>query len=194
MPTGLEGFVTTGCSGSGGAPPPRLVEANPARHRNVQALDRAVHRDGHQQVAGLLGESSQPLSLRAHHEPEGTVDLRLTKNDVLSIGGEYFYNSIGYADPSLYPGLLFNDRGTPMLNFFYTGRHYAALFASLPAPYSWNYTTFTLSTIGNLSDQSFVSRFDYSVTLLTHLTFEAFVAMSGRPGAKRPPRRRAGRP
>ena len=97
-------------------------------------------------------------------------------NDVLTIGGEYFYNSIGYSDPSIYPGLLFNDQHTPMLNFFYTGRHYAALFASLPAPYSWNYTTFTLSTIGNLSDMSFVTRFDYSVTLLTHLTFEAFVA------------------
>ncbi len=51
------------------------------------------------------------------------------------------------------------------------------VFASLPAPYSWNYTTFTLSTIGNLSDKSFVSRLDYSVTLLTHLTFEAFAAV-----------------
>ncbi|HET6148783.1 MAG TPA: hypothetical protein VFH68_14700 [Polyangia bacterium] len=98
-------------------------------------------------------------------------------NDVFSIGGEYFYNSVGYRDASLYPGLLFNDACTPLLNFFYTGRHYASLFASLPAPYSWNYTTFTLSTIGNLSDLSFVTRLDYSVTLLTHLTFEAFVAV-----------------
>ena len=64
-----------------------------------------------------------------------------------------------------------------MLNFFYTGRHYAALFASLPAPYSWNYTTFTFSTLSNLSDKSFVSRLDYSVTLLTHLTFEAFAGV-----------------
>ena len=105
-----------------------------------------------------------------------TWSRKYNDNDVLTIGGEYFYNSVGYDDPSVYPGLLFNDKGTPMLNFFYTGRHYAAVFASLPAPYSWNYTTFTLSTIGNLSDQSFVTRFDYSVTLLTHLTFEAFAA------------------
>ena len=62
-----------------------------------------------------------------------------------------------------------------MLNFFYIGRHYAALFLSLPAPYSWNYTTFTLSTLSNLSDMSFVSRVDYSVTLLTHLTLEDFI-------------------
>ena len=94
-------------------------------------------------------------------------------NDVLTIGGEYFYNSVGYADPAIYPGLFLENQ----LNFFYTGRHYAAVFASLPAPYSWNYTNFTLSTIGNLSDRSFVTRLDYSVTLLTHLTFEAFAGV-----------------
>ena len=34
-----------------------------------------------------------------------------------------------------------------------------------------------LSTLGNLSDMSFVSRLDYSLTLLTHLSFEAFVGV-----------------
>ena len=94
-------------------------------------------------------------------------------NDVFTLGAEYFYNSVGYTNPSIYPGLFVENQ----LNFFYTGRHYAAVFASLPAPYSWNYTTFTLSTIGNLSDRSFVTRLDYSVTLLTHLTLEAFGAV-----------------
>jgi hypothetical protein len=98
-------------------------------------------------------------------------------NDLFTLGSEYFYNQPGYSDTSLYPGLLSNQSGTPMLNFFYTGRHYAALFASFPAPYSWNYTTFTFSTLGNLSDMSFISRLDYSVTLLTHLTFEAFAGV-----------------
>jgi hypothetical protein len=98
-------------------------------------------------------------------------------NDMFTLGGEYFYNQPGYSDPTLYPGLLFNQSGTPMLNFFYTGRHYGALFASFPAPYSWNLSTFTLSTLGNLSDQSFISRLDYSYTLLTHITLEAFVGV-----------------
>jgi len=98
-------------------------------------------------------------------------------NDMWTAGLEYFYNQPGYSDTSLYPGLLSNNTGVPQLNFFYTGRHYAALFASFPAPYSWNYTTFTLSTIGNLTDRSFVSRLDYSVTVLTHLSFEAFAAV-----------------
>ncbi len=98
-------------------------------------------------------------------------------NDVFTVGAEYFFNQPGYPDPSLYPGLLFNRTGQQQLNFFYTGRHYAALFASLPAPYSWNLTSFTLSTIGNLSDRSFVTRLDYSYTLLTHLSLEAFAGV-----------------
>jgi hypothetical protein len=98
-------------------------------------------------------------------------------NDMFTVGAEYFYNQPGYSDPSLYPGLLFNTSGTTMLNFFYTGRHYGALFASFPAPYSWNLSTFTLSTLGNLSDDSFVSRVDYSYTLLTHITLEAFAGV-----------------
>ena len=69
-------------------------------------------------------------------------------NDMLVIGGEYFYNQPGYADPHALSGPALQHREPPMLNFFYTGRHYAALFASFPAPYSWNYTTFTLSTLG----------------------------------------------
>lgn len=99
---------------------------------------------------------------------------RYNDNDLFVIGAEYFYNQPGYSDPSLYPGLLFNSANTRMLNFFYTGRHYGALYLSLPAPYSWNRTTITASTLGNLSDQSFVSRLDYSHTLLTHISLEAF--------------------
>ena len=98
-------------------------------------------------------------------------------NDLYTIGAEYFYNQPGYSDPALYPGLLFNNLHTPMLNFFYIGKHYASLFASLPAPYSWNYSTFTLSTLANLSDLSAVTRFDYSYTLLTHLTLQAFAGV-----------------
>jgi hypothetical protein len=121
------------------------------------------------QVAPLSGVKTQAVG-------GFTWSRKYNDNDVFNLGGEYFYNSVGYSDPAIYPGLLFNNQNQALFNFFYTGKHYAALFASLPAPYSWNYTTFTLSTIGNLSDKSFVTRLDYSVTLLTHLTFETFVA------------------
>jgi hypothetical protein len=99
-------------------------------------------------------------------------------NDMFTIGGEYFYNGLGYASPSAYPGLVLphstslNDSA----NFFYLGRHYAALYISFPAPYSLDNHTFTLSTLGNLSDRSFITRFDYSLIALTHVRFEAFVS------------------
>jgi hypothetical protein len=104
----------------------------------------------------------------------GTFSIKYNDNDVFTLAGEYFFNSRGYADPTVYPA-LFNMSS---FEFFYTGRHYAALSALLPAPWTWNYTNFTFTTLGNLSDQSFISRLDYSHTLLTHLTFEAFGAVN----------------
>ncbi|HVR62115.1 MAG TPA: hypothetical protein VMU50_09460, partial [Polyangia bacterium] len=101
-------------------------------------------------------------------------------NDILTIGAEYFYNQAGYSDRTLYPTHLAYQSlrpDLPLANFFYLGRHYGAVTVLLPAPYSWNYTTFALSTLGNLSDRSYVSRLDYSVTFLTHLTFQAFAAL-----------------
>jgi hypothetical protein len=99
-------------------------------------------------------------------------------NDTFTVGGEYFYNALGYASPTAYPGLVLphtvslNDSA----NFFYLGRHYAAAYLSFPAPYSLDNHTFTLSTLGNLSDRSFITRFDYSLIALTHMRFEAFVS------------------
>jgi len=51
------------------------------------------------------------------------------------------------------------------------------VFATMPAPYSWDNTTFTLSNLANLSDLSGITRLDYSLILLTHLRFEAFGAV-----------------
>ena len=100
----------------------------------------------------------------------GTYSLKYNDNDVFTVTGEYFYNTLGYSDPHVYPGLFLSSS----FPFFYVGRHYAAIAAIAAAPYSWNYTTFTLSTLGNLSDQSFITRLDYSLVMLTHLRFEAF--------------------
>ena len=119
-----------------------------------------------------------PVSYRVGIKPQitvgGTYSLKYNDNDVFTVTGEYFYNTLGYDDPRVYPGLFLSNS----FQFFYTGRHYAALSAIAAAPYSWNYTTFTLSTLGNLSDQSFITRLDYSLTMLTHLRFEAFGAVN----------------
>ncbi len=99
-------------------------------------------------------------------------------NDTFTLGAEYFYNSIGYDSPVYYPGLVLphssdlNDAAT----FFYLGRHYGSVFLSFPAPFSLDNHTFTLSTLANFSDRSFITRFDYAFVALTHLRFEAFAS------------------
>jgi hypothetical protein len=101
--------------------------------------------------------------------------------DQIVIGAEYFYNSLGYNDIKLYPWLIVNGAFQP----FYVGQHYAALYVSLPSPGSWDNTTFTLSSIGNLTDKSFVIRLDYSVVILTYLKLEAYIAgYLGQPGGE----------
>jgi hypothetical protein len=121
----------------------------------------AVHGMASQVVAGL------------------SYSRRYNDNDVVSVGVEYFNNGLGYDSPAHYLGVVL-PRTQPLIEapgFFYLGRNYAALFVSLPAPYSWNNTTFILSTLGNLTDRSFVTRLDYSLVVLTHLRFEAFAGV-----------------
>jgi hypothetical protein len=117
--------------------------------------------------------------LRAQAVAGLTYSRQYADKDVINIGVEYFYNMLGYDSPEVYPGLVL-PRPRPLAEpatFFYLGRHYAAVFVNLPGPYSWDNTTFTLSTLGNLSDRSFITRLDYSLLMLTHLRFEAFAAV-----------------
>src|SRR5512140_2320926 len=50
--------------------PPRLKQADSAGNRDVEALDRAVHRYLRQLVAGFARESTQPITLSPQHPGE----------------------------------------------------------------------------------------------------------------------------
>jgi hypothetical protein len=100
----------------------------------------------------------------------GEVGIPYGEDDTFYVGAEYFYNDAGYSDPEIYPWLIFNGAFRPL----YTGRHYASLYALIPSPGEWDDTSFSLSTLGNLSDRSFLSRIDYSVSVLTHMRVFAF--------------------
>jgi hypothetical protein len=91
----------------------------------------------------------------------------------LTVGAEYFYNSLGYADPAIYPWLAFNQQYDPA----FVGRNQVGLYLLLPKPFKWYDTTFIFSTLGNLTDTTFVSRVDYSVLLLTYLRLEAYASV-----------------
>jgi hypothetical protein len=89
-------------------------------------------------------------------------------NKSIAATAEYFYNGAGYSNANVYPGLILNGLFQP----FYTGQHYLALNASLSdTPHK---TTYILSNIGNLTDGSYIARFDFNVILLSYLTVEAF--------------------
>jgi hypothetical protein len=120
----------------------------------------------------------------------GTWALKYSDEDALTIGAEYFYNDLGYDDSAVYPFLLF---GAPAFDLasvpptatpqdpsayqpFYLGKHYAGVNLTLPQPGRWNDTTLIFSVLGNLSDRSYVARFDASVRVLTYMTVETFVA------------------
>lgn len=93
---------------------------------------------------------------------------------LLTLGAEYNFNSFGYADPDVYPLLIYKGQFSP----FYVGRHYAAVFVNLQAPSSWSDASFTLFQIGNLSDLSFATRLNVVIPTLTYLQVETFVGVS----------------
>lgn len=122
----------------------------------------------------------------------GSWSANYSDEDAVTVGAEWFWQEAGYADRDVYPFLAF---GAPALTApltepdvslvqqepaaftsFHLGRHYAGAFVALPAPGSWNDSTFTLSVLGNLSDRSCVVRLDHSVLALTYLRVETFVA------------------
>lgn len=125
-----------------------------------------------------------PVYRDSGYKPQAVGGLSYSRkyndNDTFSIGLEYFYNGFGYSDKNAYSGLLWphsSSLNNPA-SFFYFGKHYAALFVTFPAPFKLDLHTFTFSTLGNLSDRTFISRLDYSYTLLTHLRLEAYASLA----------------
>ena len=89
------------------------------------------------------------------------------------VGVEYFYNSLGYADPAIYPWLIVNAV-QPVLRGAALGAGSTLL---LPRPFELVRHHLHPLHPGNLSDRSFICRVDYSVLLLTYLRVEAYAAV-----------------
>jgi len=114
----------------------------------------------------------------------GRWSWKYSDEDSLTVGGEYFYNDAGYSDPHAYAALLAAQISPafyavptgPYFNTFYLGRHYGAVFLSVPKPGTWNDWDFTFSVLGNLSDRTFIARLDTGVVVNTYLRVEAYVA------------------
>ncbi len=151
-------------------------------------------RDPAAPVVGEAGLGRYELQPESGTSPRvvlgGSISEKYSDEDAVTFGVEWFWQQSGYTDTSEYgflalgaPALTANAsapvvRQDPSaFTSFYLGRQYAAAFASLPNPGSWNNTTFTLSVLGNLSDRSFIARLDHSVLVLTYLRVETFAAV-----------------
>jgi hypothetical protein len=101
------------------------------------------------------------------------LGLKYSDDDNVYFGVEYLFNQTGYGynNGDLLPWMIFQGRYRPL----YAGQHYGAVYMSLPSPGDWNDTTLIISTLGNFSDMSFQTRFDYRYTLLTYLSLNAYV-------------------
>jgi hypothetical protein len=135
-----------------------------------------------------------PEPIPDHFTPQvvagATYAFKYSDKSFATLGAEYFYNDLGYDDRSIYPFLLAGAptivtvNGQPTVvqqdprayQPFYLGKHYGAVNLALPQPGSWTNTTLIFSVLGNLSDRSYLARFDASVLVLTYMTVETFVA------------------
>jgi hypothetical protein len=158
-------------------PPERESWQTDAEYMQAQALQIAEARFPRYREQGYRPQTVAGLS----------YSFKYHENDVFTISAEYFYNPLGYGSSDVYPGLL-APRSVPLRDpatYFYLGQHYAALVLTAPAPFSLDLHSFTLSTLANLSDRSFLTQLSYSLVLLTHLRFEAYVAAHyGRPSGE----------
>jgi hypothetical protein len=103
--------------------------------------------------------------------------VKYSDEDAIYMGAEWFYNQAGQKETNAL------DLFTGKSQFFYSGRHYGAIFISLPNPGLWNNTTFAFSTVANLSDRSMLSRIDVIHRMLTFMTLQFYANVHyGRPG------------
>jgi hypothetical protein len=150
---------------------------------------------------GLGASNPEPLRWEPYRDGSGVAQItaggswtwKYSDEDTLTVGAEYFFNGAGYDDAHVYTSLLAAQVSPEYRSYqaslagvavpqgayftpYYLGRQYASVYLALPAPGSWNDTTFTLSVVGNLSDGTAIARLDHSVLVNTYLRIETFVA------------------
>lgn len=103
----------------------------------------------------------------------GEVAIPYSSTDSAIVGAEYFFNDAGYERADLYPVLFARQAFRPL----YVGRHYAAVYGALPQPGPLDDSSVLMSTVGNLSDQSFLTRVDFSTLVLTFLTLNVWATV-----------------
>ncbi|HZI10908.1 MAG TPA: hypothetical protein VE153_11010 [Myxococcus sp.] len=130
---------------------------------------------------GIEVEAYIPSGLTPQVTGGANYTFAYGENDLAVLGVEYFYNSTGYTSSFGYPYLISQNAFQPL----YNGRHYGAAYLLLDRPGSLEYTSFSLFTLSNLSDRSYISRLNMTHRALSYLTVEAYGAVHyGRKGGE----------
>ncbi len=117
-----------------------------------------------------FGTVQQPASPVFQAVAGLTYSINVEGNKSITLGAEYFFNN-GSFSAKQYPNLIFQGAYQP----FYLGRNYLAISATLLDTTAK--TTWVLTTVGNLTDVSAITRLDFIVTVLSYLQVEAFGAV-----------------
>ncbi len=126
-----------------------------------------------------MGGSLRPVSHADTWLVQGVlgaeVSLPYNDNDLAVVGVEYFYNQLGYPNQDYYPAAIeaFVQLGTT-LPLLYLGRQYVGAYAFFDKPGDWNLSSVTVTALGNLTDESWLVRFDYQVRALTYMDVNVY--------------------
>ena len=98
--------------------------------------------------------------------------VKYSDDDSIYFGGEYFYNELGYEKrlEEIFSLLLGQSQS------LYAGQRYAGGYIRLPNPGNWNKTSFFLTGLSNLSDETSSARLTGTWSVANYANFEAFVS------------------
>jgi len=102
-----------------------------------------------------------------------SYDLDYLDNDTLSFNVEYFNNDDGYDKKSDYVFALLNKAYVP----FHLGEQYAMFMIYAPTPGTWNHTSLSLFNVFNLTDESAITKFNVSFTLMQDLALDTGISI-----------------
>ncbi|MFT7622643.1 MAG: hypothetical protein ACI9WU_001818 [Myxococcota bacterium] len=129
---------------------------------------------------GLRLDESDDMSTHVQASAGLEYGVKYSDQDTLYVGAEYFYNQDGGTTQEAFGATPLDllqklASGEPLPQWLYVGKHYAALYLSLPQPGDLDQSYVTLSSIANLTDTSFLGRLDWSETILTFMTLQMYV-------------------
>ncbi len=136
--------------------------------------DRTFYRDGLLESDQLIVPTAYKQDDKLFKQIMGGVQyaVKYSDDDSIYFGGEYFYNELGYQQrlEEIFSLLLGQSQS------LYAGQRYAGGYIRLPNPGSWNKTSFFLTALSNLSDETSIARLTGTWSIANYASFETYIS------------------